>query len=148
MRRAAISLLTVLLAVTACTGGRTSSTSASKLKQPPVASFAAGPCRAMAPDLLAIQRDGQQLGGAATAPRPVLNRLKDEQGRVRALQPALVADKLVGPAVEDLVIAVGVVRLNSDTNVYLPSYAADLRRAAAAAIASCTGAAPAPSPSS
>ncbi len=144
MRRAAIPLLTVLSVVTACTGGRTSSPST--LKQPPVASFAAGPCRAMAPDLLAIQRDGQQLGSGATAPRPVLDRLKDEQGRVRALQPGLAADKVVGPVVEDLVIAVGVVRLNSDTNVYQPSYAADLRQAAAAAVASCTG--PAPSPSS
>lgn len=144
MRRAAILLLTVLSVVTACSGGRTSSPST--LKQPPVASFAAGPCRAMAPDLLAIQRDGQQLGSATSAPRPVLDRLKDEQGRVRALQPGLAGDKVVGPVVEDLVIAVGVVRLDADTNVYLPSYAADLRRAAAAAVASCTG--PAPSPSS
>ena len=56
------------------------------------------------------------------------------------------ADKVLTPVVEDLVVAVGVVRLTAVSNVYKPTYAADLHRTAAAAITSCTSAAPSPSP--
>ena len=146
MRRAATALLTLLLTVTACSGGGTSAKPGPTLKQAPVAAFTAGPCRAMAPDLLAIERDAAQVGSAATVPEPVLGRLKDAQGRIRALQPSFVADKVRTPAIQDLVVAVGVVRLTAVTNVYKPSYAGDMQRTAAAAITSCTTAAPSPSP--
>lgn len=146
MRRAATPVLTLLLAATACTGGGTSAKPGPTLKQPPVAAFTAGPCRAMAPDLLTIERDAAQLGSATTVSEPVLGRLKDAQGRIRALQPSFAADKVLTPAIQDLVVAVGVVRLTAVTNVYKSSYAADVQRIAAAAITSCTSAAPSASP--
>ena len=146
MRRAAAPLLTLLLTVTACSGGGTSAKPGPTLKQPPVAAFTAGPCRAMAPDLLAIERDATQVGSAAAPSESALGRLKDAQGRIRALQPSFAADKVLTPVVEDLVVAVGVVRLTAVSNVYKPSYAADAKRLAAAAITSCTSATPSPSP--
>ena len=146
MRRAAIPVLTLLVTVTACSGGGTSAKPGPTLKQPPVAAFTAGPCRAMAPDLLTMERDAAQLGSATTVSEPVLGRLKDGQGRIRALQPSFAADKVLTPAIEDLVVAVGVVRLTAVSNVYKPSYAADVSRLAAAAITSCTSAAPSASP--
>lgn len=146
MRRAATPVLTLLLAATACTGGGTSAKPGPTLKQPAVAAFTAGPCRAMAPDLLTIERDAAKLGSATTVSEPVLGRLKDAQGRIRALQPSFAADKVLTPIVEDLVVAAGVVRLTAVSNVYKPTYAADLHRTAAAAITSCTSAASSPSP--
>lgn len=146
MRRAAIPVLTLLVTVTACSGGGTSAKPGPTLKQLPVAAFTAGPCRAMAPDLLTIERDAAQLRSATTVSEPVLGRLKDAQGRIRALQPSFAADKVLTPAIEDLVVAVGVVRLTAVSNVYKPTYAADVQRTAAAAITSCTSAAPSPSP--
>ncbi len=146
MRRAAIPVLTLLLTVTACSGGGTSAKPGPTLKQPPVAAFTAGPCRVMAPDLLAIERDAAELGGPAAPSESVLGRLKDAQGRIRALQPSFAADTVLTPVVEDLVVAVGVVRLTAVSNVYKPSYAADVKRLAAAAITSCTSAAPSASP--
>ena len=150
MRRAAAPLLAVLLAgATGCSSGSPATAKASDaptLKQPPVTAFAAGPCRSMAPDLLGIERDALQLGTTPTPPEPVRLRLKQEQDRIRALQPSFKADKVFAPVVQELVVAVGVARLASDTNEYKASYAADISRTDAAVIAACTSGAATPSP--
>ena len=103
----------------------------------------------MAPDVLALRADAPQLGDTVTPPEPVRARLKDEQNRIVKLQPGFAKDVALTKVVQELVTAVGVARLASDTNNFKPSYAADIVRTADALVATCTGpAAASPTPSS
>jgi len=130
IRPALASLALALLA------GCGSSGSAPSFAQPPVSSFHAGPCRTTAAATLEIGRDARKLGKAAVPPTDVRDRLKKDQTLLRAAQPDF--DPATMPAVDALVVAVGVVRLRSDTNSYSPELGTALSKAYQAAVAACT----------
>lgn len=103
---------------------------------PSVDDFRAGDCRTIAPDVLTIGRDAGLLGTAPGPPRDVRASLRTAQDRIRALQPSLEPD-LTAP-VDVLVVAVGVVRLRSDSNGYAPSLGTELATATETVLRVCT----------
>lgn len=120
----------------ALVGGCASRKSGADFQQPPVSAFRQGACQSMAPDILSIGRDARRLGTSATPPQDVRDALKASQDRIRAVQPSLDPD-LAAP-VEDLVIAVGVVRLRSDTKGFTTAAASDLSAAYQRLVDACT----------
>lgn len=113
--------------------------------QPGPEAFAAGTCRQLADPVLALGRDLRKLGDSKAPPMDVRNRIRDEQKKVRDVLPSAPADLM--PVVQDLVTAVGVVRLSSDTNSYEPSLSTKALAAYDALVARCTTtASPTPAP--
>ena len=92
-------------------------------RQPPVDSFAAGPCTTMAPAILSIGRDAQQL--STTPSQAVLDRLTTAQATLRTQQADL--QPLLQTPVADLVATVGVVRLRARIGSYAPALAQEVR---------------------
>lgn len=90
----------------------------------------------MAPDILSIGRDARRLGTADAAPPPVRATLTASQDRLRSAQPTLEAD--VTPLVSDVVVAIGAVRLSSDTGGFTPAIATDLSAAYQRLVDGCT----------
>ena len=131
MNRSALVLLPLALVA-----GCGSASTAHAFPQPPVGSFHDGPCRTTAPAMLRIGRDARHLGKGRTPPQDLLEHLKADQALLVAAQPDF--DPQSKPAIDALVIEVGLVRLRSDTTTYTPSLAPPLSEAYAAAVAACT----------
>lgn len=108
---------------TGCAGGG----SGDGFEQPPVSDFRAGACTTLAPDILSVGRDARRLGTANVAPPSVQAALKQAQDRLRAAESTLEAD--VAPMVSDVVVAIGAVRLSSDTGGLTLSIGKDLSTA-------------------
>ncbi len=117
-------------------GGCTLGGSEPTFEQPPESAFRAGACRGMAPDILAIGRDARNLGAGDAAPPPVAANLRAAQDRLRAVQPTLEPD--VAPLVDDVVVAIGDVRLASVVNGLTASMATDLSAKYERLVGGCT----------
>lgn len=129
MRRALVLVLVLpsLMAAAACSG--------SGFDQPSAARFHTGPCRALAPAVLALGKDLHGLGRKApTATQRAALAL--HQKDLRTHQAGL--DDELAPAVQDLVTTVGVVRLRADTNSYAPSLAGTAMSAYTGVVKACT----------
>ena len=118
-----------LLAVTAaCSGG-------SSFAQPAPRDFAPGACRDLAAPVLQLGKDLHGLGDKAPSTSKAAA-LTTAQGKVRSLQPHLPAD--LAPTVQQLVTAVGVLRLRNDTNSYDRSLRSQALAAYSALVVKCT----------
>lgn len=139
MNKLVVTLLltpTVLAAVSGCTS------SSSSFSQPKESAFNAGSCRQLAPAVLQLGRDVNDLG-TKTPSVSQRTTLKDDQQKVRDLQTGLSAG--VAPAVQNLVYAVGLLRIRADTNSYDGTLAGLALEQYKALVALCTS--PAASPS-
>ena len=138
MRRHAPLLLLALLPLAACSDGGSSAapSAAPSRSAPPETAFADGTCRLAAPDVLAVARDADRLGDGPTVEAEVTEALREEQDRLFAL--AETADAAVRPALDRLVVAIGLVRVRADGNTYEPSLGADLVTAYDAVVRTCT----------
>ena len=139
MNRLFVTLLlapTLLAAVSGCT------TSSNSFAQPKESAFNPGACRQLAPAVLRLGRDIHGLG-TKTPSGSERTTLKDDQQKVRDLQPGLSAG--VASAVQDVVGAVGLMRIRADTNSYDGTLAGLALKQYDALVALCTR--PAASPS-
>ena len=127
--------LPLALATTACS-------SSSGFQQPKTSAFAAGTCRDLAPAVLRLGKDLHDLGTKPPS-TPVRNALKQQQQAVRDLQPNV--EPALAPVVQDLVTAVGVLRLRTDTNSYDRSLAKTAMTRYTALVRACTTPGPTPS---
>ncbi len=128
-----LSVLLCGLAVTACSG---SSGGGASFTQPPVSAFAAGTCRTVAPDVLAIGKQAQQLGDGGAVDKPVVDALEKAQ---TSLRPAVeAAEPSYQPALMQLVVATGLVRLQVSLGSYQVDTGKDLQKAYATAVGVCT----------
>ncbi len=127
---------TVLAAVSGC------SSSSSSFAQPKESSFNPGSCRQLAPAVLRLGRDIHDLG-TKTPSAAQRTTLKNDQQKVRDQQTGLSA--AVAPAVQNLVSAVGLLRIRADTNSYDGSLAGLALTQYTSLVALCTS--PAASPS-
>ena len=88
---------------------------------PDASAFAAGTCRTAAPDVLAVGKAIPKLSGGAqgkpgAVAREVKNGLRDAQDRIAALADA--AEPAYKPALQKLVVQIGLVRIRADGNEY------------------------------
>lgn len=128
-----------LLALAAClavTTGCSGTTEDDSPKQPAASAFAEGTCREVAPDVLLIGREADQLGKGPEVDRDRLGRLEAAQGRVKALAEA--AEPAYKPALDDLVVAVGLVRLQGQVGRYKSEQGENLRMRYRAVLDACT----------
>lgn len=128
MRRRLLALALGAVALSGCT--------ASEPDQPSATAFADGTCRAVAPDVLAIGRDVRRLGDGGEVDADVLRRLEEAQGRVRGL--AETAEPSYKKALDDLVVAVGLVRLQGRVGTYAPEQGENLQRTYDSVVDACT----------
>ncbi len=135
-------VVTLLLAPTLLAAVSGCSSSSSSFAQPKESSFSPGSCRQLAPAVLRLGRDIHDLG-TKTPSGSQRTTLKIDQQKVRDLQPGLSA--AVSPAVQDLVGAVGLMRIRADTNSYDGTLAGLALKQYNALVALCTS--PAASPS-
>ena len=137
-----LSVLLCGLAVTACSG---SSSGTPAFRQPPVSAFAAGTCRTVAPDVLAIGKQAQSLGAGGAVDKAVVTALEQAQTNLRPVVEG--AEPAYQPALKRLVVATGLVRLQASLDSYKAETGKDLQTSYDAAVAACTGS-PSPTPSS
>ena len=123
----------LLVTVAACSGGGPS------FSQPKPAAFSPGSCRELASPVLQLGKELHSLGGSnpTAAQRTAL---KTAQSAVRRQQPTLPTS--LAPPVQDMVTAVGVLRLRADTNSYDPALAGSALTAYQALVTVCTRAVP------
>lgn len=81
------------------------------LAQPALTDFAAGACQAAAPDVLAVGREVFALGEGPSAPPEVQKGLVDSQQRLNDL--VATAPPEVAPALQEMVVSIGLVRLRA-----------------------------------
>lgn len=125
----------VALSATLIAGCAAGCTSSQGLPRP--SEFRAGSCQHLAPDILQVAADADRLGAGSTPPSDVRDALARAQGRLRTSLPDSSHD--LAAATNDVIVAIGVVRLGSDTNAYTPAAGADMGRAAKRVIALCVG---------
>ena len=133
MRLPLLALGTCVLVTAGCSGGKDDDEGP---KQPAASSFAEGTCREIASDVLLIGREARALGDGPEVDRERLKRLDAAQGRVRALAEA--AEPAYKPAMDKLVVAVGLVRLQGQVGRYKPEQGANLQQSYDAVVDACT----------
>lgn len=138
-----LALLTVLLLVAGCSG---SSGRPAEPRQPPVTAFADGTCRTVAPDVLAIGRQLSRLGDGGEVPAPALEALTTAQAALRPLVEA--SEPAYRDALDRLVVAVGLVRLQARVGSYRTDTGDTLRAAYTEVVRRCTSSPPPSSPPS
>lgn len=108
------------------------------ISQPPSSAFAAGTCSLAAEDVLAVGLDAVRLGdgGDGKVADEVKDSLRQTQDRLAPL--AETADATAKPALDRLVVAIGLVRVRADGNTYEPALGEGLRTAYDAAVLACT----------
>lgn len=102
----------LLLGAVACSGPGFS--------QPTLSAFTPGSCQTLAPSVLALGRDLHSLGTRSPSDSRS-DALKSDQAQLRSRQAGLSTE--LAPTVQQLVTAVGIVRLRADTDSYDPSLA-------------------------
>lgn len=128
MRTAAV-ILALGCGLTACGG------SSSTPKQPAVTAFADGTCRVAAPDVLSIDRDARRLGKGGDVDAAVLTRMTAAQSALDTLASG--AEPAYRPALQKLVVQVGLVRLQAHVGTYRGEQGDQLRADVAAVERAC-----------
>lgn len=128
--------MSALLLVAGCSG----STTPAGPPLPDTSAFAAGTCRTAAPDVLAVGRAIPRLAsGAQGKPGAVAGEvrdsLRDAQDRIAALAGA--AEPAYKPALEKLVVQIGLVRIRADGNEYTSELGQTLTRDYDAVLRAC-----------
>jgi hypothetical protein len=139
LRAAALCALLVL-ALAGCTAGSRSETPAGP-QVPPESSFAEGTCRIAAPDVRAVGQALPRLGDQKVVDAEVQAELLEAQQRVRALAEG--AEPAVKPALDDLVVKIGLVRIRAAGNSYETALGESLTRSYEQVLDVCTRDAPA-----
>ncbi len=125
--------LAVVALLAACSS---SSPAKPAFAQPAESAFHDGPCRAVAPAVLALGKDAHALKGAGRPDAEMSTRLKSNQDAVFAAAPAAPLD--VKTALDKLVVTIGIVRIRTDSNTYIPSLSNDLLTSYQAVVTACT----------
>lgn len=107
---------------------------------PAESSFAEGTCRQAAPDVLAVGGALPRLGDGGDVEQDVKDELREAQDRIFAL--AETAEPVYKPALDELVLALGIVRVRADGNTYETSQGELLKDAYEDVVEVCTGPAP------
>ncbi len=128
--RVAATVLVGSLVLAGCSG------SSDAAKAPAASSFAEGTCRTVAPDVLELGRDASRLGDGGEVPAEVLSSLEKAQTNIRPLVEA--AEPTYKPALDKLVIAVGLVRLQARVGTYRVETGDNLTKAYELAVQACT----------
>ncbi len=123
--------LPVLLLAAACSHG------GSSFAQPKASAFSPGSCRDLASPVLALGKDLHALGTRAPSDAQA-DSIKAAQARVRSLNSAAPDD--LKPAVQQLITAVGILRIRNDTDSYDASVAKDAMTAYQELVTVCTSA--------
>ena len=128
----ALAVCTALL--TACSGS--SAGASAGPKQPAASTFAAGTCRTAAPDILEIGKDAYRLGKGPEIAKPVVASLTSAQDRLSAISDA--AEPAYKPAFTQLVVAVGLIRLQAHVGSYRQQQGDHLVSSYDAVVTACT----------
>jgi hypothetical protein len=126
VRTAAVTCL--LVATAACSSG-------SSFAQPSSRDFAPGACHDLAAPVLRLGRQLHGLGSKSPSTSQA-EAIRSSQGDVRTLQAGL--PRQLAPAVQDLVTAVGVLRLRNDANDYDESLQHQAMTAYRTVVKACT----------
>jgi hypothetical protein len=133
------------LALAGCSGDSDSSDAGPTTpKQPAESAFAEGTCRSIAPDVLSIGKDARSLGDGGEVDKDVLTRLEQAQTRLRAVVEG--AEPAYKPAIDKLVVAVGLVRFQAKPGRYQPQTGDNLVASYDGVVDVCTGPAASSSP--
>ena len=132
----ALAALAVTVTLLAGCGGSSSSEAASDSSLPAEETFADGPCRNAAPDILAIGRTLPRLDKKGTLDQEVRDTLRDAQAVLAAI--AAGAPSASKPALSDLADKAGLVRSRADANSYEKAQGEQLRSSYEAAVKACT----------
>ncbi len=132
MRLLAPLLLTAVLAA-GCTSG-SDEPDAPAFRPPAETAFSEGTCRLAAPDVVAVGQQAHDLGDAV--PPEAATLLRESQSRLDALAES--AEPAVKTPLSRLVVAIGAVRIRSDSGTYESSLARDVIAAYDAVVSACT----------
>lgn len=124
MSRALAAVAVSVALLTGC--GGSSSEVSGDVSLPAEDTFAEGPCRNTAPDILAIGRTLPRLGGKGSLDQGVKDTLRDAQAVLAAV--AANAPAQVKPALSDLADKAGLVRTRADANTYDKAQGQQARR--------------------
>lgn len=116
-----------------------SAAAAPALPRPPEQDFSEGTCRAAAADVVALADTVQGLGQGPTVPAPVLAELTATQERLRAFLEG--AEPAVRPALDQLIVSLGLARIRAVGNTYDSSLTQAVSTAYGEVLGAC-GAAP------
>ncbi len=103
---------------------------------PAESAFLEGTCRTAAPDVIAIGRTIPRLGDGGQVDQAVKDELRTAQDGVFALVET--AEEPYKPALDELVVSTGVVRIRADGNSYEPDLGGLLRRSYERVLSVCT----------
>ena len=135
-RRSAGAVATLLLLVGCSSSGGSRYPTAHQVALPAVARFQPGACRLHAPEVLAVGREANGLGTGAPPAQDARDRLEQNQ---QALGNASAGfDLATRPAVDRLVVEIGLVRLRADSHSYTPDLAQALAKAYQEVVTPCT----------
>lgn len=98
--------------------------------------FAAGTCRTVATDVIELGRQADRLGKGGEVPVDVLESLEKAQSSIRPLVEA--AEPAYKPALQNLVVAAGLVRLEAKVGSYKPATGEGLKASYAKVVDVCT----------
>jgi len=121
-----------LLVLTGCSG----SDDDAPPEPPAESAFLEGTCRMAAPDVIAIGRALPRLGDGGEVDQAVKDELRIAQDGVFALVET--AEEPYMPALDELVVSVGIVRIRADGNSYEPDLGGLLRRSYDRVLSVCT----------
>jgi hypothetical protein len=116
--RRAVPLVLLALVLAGCT---------SSSDVPAEEDFAAGTCRTAAPDVRAVGESIPRLGDDGDVADEVKDELREAQDRLAALADG--AEPSLQSALQELVVAIGIVRIRADGNTYEPAQGEALTRA-------------------
>lgn len=102
---------------------------------PDASAFAAGTCRTAAPDVRAVGQALPELTDERVD-GSVKQALREAQDRLDAMAGGAEPD--VAPALQDLVVSIGAVRIRADGNTYAPSLGDALERSYERVLEVCT----------
>ena len=131
LSRASAALLCAAF-LSACSG----SSGDSGPKQPATSAFAEGTCRTAAPDILEIGRNAYRLGKGPEIAKPVVESLTSAQDRLSTISDA--AEPAYRPALTQLVVAVGLIRLQAHVGSYHQQQGDHLVSSYNAVVTACT----------
>lgn len=112
-----------------------------RFRPPAQSAFTAGPCALVGPDLVALGRATYALRGVTAPDQAAKDELTSAQDRVDAVAQS--ADAQVKPALSQVVVMAGLVRIRADTKLLDADTLGDLRTAYDQAVDACTTGAPA-----